>query len=306
MLNDVIIIGGSYAGLSAAMSLGRALRCILIIDAGQPANRQTPHSHNFITHDGQSPAVIATLAREQVLAYPTVSLVNDLVGKVQQTATGFAVTTKNGNTYETRKLLLATGVADQLPAIDGLSECWGISVLHCPYCHGYEVAGQRIGILANGDTAIEMVRLIQQWSKQLTLFTNGPATFDPVQTAQVEWLNVPIIETTISTVIHERGYMQHLQSIDGTTYALDALFVRSTVAYRNPLAEQLGCSFNDMNLIQTTEFGQTGIAGVYAAGDNSSPLRAVSVAVANGTKVGAFLNRELIEEDLSIRLAITA
>ncbi len=296
---DVIIVGGSYAGLSAAMALGRALRHVLIINAGEPANRQTPYAHNFLTHDGQPPAVIADIARQQVLAYPTITFKNDSVVGAVQTDRGFEVTTKSGQPYQSRKLLLATGVVDQLPAIDGLADCWGISALHCPYCHGYEVAGQRIGVLANGDLAVEMVRLIQQWSKQLTLFTNGPATLTPDQLDQLTRLNVPIVEPTVRQMVHRQGYVQHLLADDGTTYPLDALFVRPIIAKSNPLADQLGCVSNGMNLIEVTEFGQTNVVGVYAAGDNSTMLRAVSAAVANGTKAGAFLNRELTENDLA-------
>lgn len=295
---DVIIIGGSYAGLSAAMALGRALRHVVILDAGEPANRQTPHSHNFLTHEGTPPAAIADIARQQVLAYPTITFKNDKVVGAEQTDGGFEVATQSGQQYQTRKLLLATGVVDQLPAIDGLADCWGISALHCPYCHGYEVAGQRIGILANGDMAVEMVRLIQQWSKQLTLFTIGPATLTPEQRDQLTRLNVPIVEPTVQQMVHQKGYVQHLL-VDGTTYPLDALFVRPTVANSNPLADQLGCVSNAMNLIEANEFGQTNVVGVYAAGDNSTMMRAVSAAVANGTKAGAFLNRELTENDLA-------
>ncbi|AQG77883.1 NAD(P)/FAD-dependent oxidoreductase [Spirosoma montaniterrae] len=299
---DVLIIGGSYAGLSAALTLARSLRQVLVIDAGQPCNRQTPHSHNFITHDGTPPALIADRAREQVLAYPTVSFVHDFATEAARINSGFVVTTQSGRQYKARKVLLATGVVDQLPVIDGLAECWGISALHCPYCHGYEVAGQRIGVLANGDLAVEMVRLIQQWSKQVTLFTNGPATFSQEQKTLFQQLNVPVAESPVLAVVHQEGQVQHLQLADGSAQAVDALFVRPVVAHRNPLAEQLGCESNDMKLIQANEFGQTNVPGLYVAGDNSFPLRAVSVAVANGMKAGSFVNRELIEEDLIERL----
>ncbi len=280
------------------MSLARARRQVLLIDAGQPSNRQTPHSHNFITHDGTPPADIADAARRQVLAYPTVSIIRDFAAEAKRLDSGFAVTTRSGQRYEARKLLLATGVVDALPAIDGLTDCWGISALHCPYCHGYEVAGQHIGIFANGDLAVELVRLLQQWSKQLIVFTNGPATFLPEHKILVERLNITVVETDVQRVVHQRGYVQHLLLADGSVRVVDALFIRPTVAHRNPLADQLGCESNEMKLIQVNEFGQTNVPGLYAAGDNSMPLRAVSMAVASGTKVGAFLNRELTNDEL--------
>jgi thioredoxin reductase len=300
MKHDAIIIGGSYAGLSAAMALGRSLRNVLLIDAGEPANRQTPHAHNLLTHDGRPPADIAAEARAQVLAYPTVALLTDRATTAHQTDVGFAITTESGAMHEGRKLVLATGVPDQLPNVPGLAACWGISVLHCPYCHGYEVAGQAIGILANGDMVVEMTRLIQQWSKHLTLFTNGPATLDAAQREQIERLDVPIVEATLTEVVHEAGYVRHLLTPGGNTYPLDALFVRPTVAHANPLAEQLGGTINAMKLIEVNAFGQTNVPGLYAVGDCSSPLRAISAAIASGGIAGAFLNRELIEEGLGM------
>src|SRR5690606_26609566 len=136
---DVIIIGGSYAGLSAAMALGRALRNVLIIDGGSPCNRQTPHSHNFITQDGEKPHIIAEKARTQVLQYPTIKFITGIAHSGFKTEFGFTITTKANETFEAKKLIFATGLKDNMPDIKGFSECWGISVIHCPYCHGYEV-----------------------------------------------------------------------------------------------------------------------------------------------------------------------
>src|SRR5690606_37550650 len=157
---DVIIVGGSYAGLSAAMALGRSLRKVLVIDSGFPCNRQTPHSHNFITQDGETPFAISQKAREQVMRYPTVRFLDDLALGAAKTATGFTVSTKSGDTFLSRKLITATGIADQLPEIKGFAACWGISVIHCPYCHGYEFRNQRTGILANGDRAFHLASLV--------------------------------------------------------------------------------------------------------------------------------------------------
>src|SRR5690606_408454 len=135
---DVIIIGGSYAGLSSAMTLGRALRNVLMIDSGKPCNRQTPHSHNFITQDGEEPGTIAEKAKAQVLKYDTVKFLNDLAVSGKKTENGFVIATETGKEFATKKLVFATGVKDIMPGIKGFSECWGISVIHCPYCHGYE------------------------------------------------------------------------------------------------------------------------------------------------------------------------
>lgn len=140
---EVIIIGGSYAGLSAAMALGRALRNVLIIDSGLPCNRQTPYSHNFITQDGEKPNIIAEKAKAQVLKYNTIKFLNDFVVSGKKNENGFVITTKTGEEYISKKLIFATGIKDIMPDIKGFAECWGTSVIHCPYCHGYEVKREK-------------------------------------------------------------------------------------------------------------------------------------------------------------------
>ena len=302
---DVIIVGGSYAGLSAAMVLGRSLRNVLVIDNGKPCNRQTPHSHNFLTRDGETPANISFIAKKQVLQYPTVSFLTDLAINAYSESVGFVVETATGQQFKSKKMLLATGVEDQMPAITGFAECWGRSVLHCPYCHGYEVHGQQLGILANGDTAYEMVRHIQHWSPTMTLFTNGPATLTSDQRQIINQLNVPILEVEIAAIEHENGQLKNLRFTDGSAYELDAIFSRVPFRQHSDLANQLGCDLAESGLIKATEFGQTNVAGVCVAGDNSSSMRQVSLAVTKGNLAGVWINRELIEEDLAVRLQVS-
>src|SRR5689334_3705559 len=143
---DVIIIGGSYAGLATAMALGRALRNVLVIDGGNPCNKQTPHSHNFLTNDGKTPKEIASLAKQQVRMYSTVSFLDGFATAGLKTTSGFEVQTQAGEVFTSKKLVFATGIRDVMPSIPGFAESWGISVLHCPYCHGYEVRHQKTGI----------------------------------------------------------------------------------------------------------------------------------------------------------------
>src|SRR5688572_21015675 len=165
---DVIIIGGSYAGLAAGMALGRALRKVLIIDSGEPCNRQTPHSHNFLTHDGRPPGEIAKLARQQVQLYNTIRFLQGVAALGIKTEGGFEITQDSGEIFGAKKLIFATGIRDIMPDIDGFKSSWGISVLHCPYCHGYEVRNQRTGILGNGENGFELTKLISNWTKDLT------------------------------------------------------------------------------------------------------------------------------------------
>jgi thioredoxin reductase len=173
---EIIIIGGSYSGLSAAMSLGRALRNVLIIDSERPRNKQTPYSHNFLTQDGKTPMQIATLAKEQVSQYKTVKFYSGLAVRGAKTEKGFEIRTQAGDLFYSKKLILATGLKDIIPDIKGFAECWGISVIHCPYCHGYEVKNEKTGILGNGDYGFEFSRLVNNWTKDLTLYTNGKST----------------------------------------------------------------------------------------------------------------------------------
>lgn len=303
---DVIIVGGSYAGLSAALVLGRSLRRVLVIDAGQPANRQTPHSHGFLTRDGATPAELAAIARQQVSQYPTVQFWSDKVILTEATSSGFSVTTGGGVQFRARKLLLATGIYDIMPDLPGFAECWGRSVLHCPYCHGYEVHGEPLGILANGELGYEMATLIQQWTNQLTLFTNGPLTLTDSQRQNLEQLGIALVETPVAAIEHEAGSLTALLLADGNRAHPKAVFARVPFQQSSDLAHQLGCQLTEQQLIQTTDFGETNVPGVFAAGDATTMFRQVAIAVANGGKAGAWINRELIADDLRQRLNLVA
>ncbi|NID10023.1 NAD(P)/FAD-dependent oxidoreductase [Fibrella aestuarina] len=299
---DVLIIGGSNAGLSAAMLLGRSLRRVLVIDAGKPCNRQTPHSHGFLTRDGETPATMSAIARDQAGKYPTVQFLADTVVSAAQADHGFTVTTTSGASFSARKLLLSTGVADIMPDLAGFADCWGISVLHCPYCHGYEVHSQPLGILANGEMGYELATLIQHWTDQLTLYTNGPSTLDDTQRQTLEQLHIPIIETPVDALEHESGQLTALRFTDGTRAHPTAIFARVPFQHHTDIADQLGCAMTKNNLIQASEFGETNVPGLFAAGDITNPFRQVAIAIANGSKAAAWINRELIAEDLQLRL----
>ena len=294
---EVVIIGGSYAGLSAAMALGRALRNVLVIDSGKPCNAQTPHSHNFITQDGETPAAIAARAKEQVMHYPTLQFLNDTAVAVSGENADFVVSTNSGLTINTKKILFATGVKDIMPAIEGFAACWGISVIHCPYCHGYEYRGQNTGILMNGDTAIDMAELIDNWTSQLTIFTNGKSTISNARLEQFLQLSrVQVVEKEISSLQHINGQLQHIEFTDGSAQTLDALYARPAFVQQSNIPELLGCHFTEGGYLAVDEMQKTNIPGVYAAGDNITMRRSVSGAVATGGLAGAIINHELIAD----------
>ncbi|WP_400193301.1 NAD(P)/FAD-dependent oxidoreductase [Hymenobacter sp. B81] len=297
---DAVIVGGSYAGLGAALMLARALRRVLVVDGGRPCNRQTPHSHGFLTRDGETPARMTELAREQLLAYPTVALWYDTVERAEPTAAGFALTTRTGQRVQARRLLLATGVMDELPPLPGFAECWGISVLHCPYCHGYEVHGQPLGVLANGDAGFEFGRLLHQWSPDLRLLTNGPATFTAGQAAALAARGIGVEEQPLTALRHQQGQLQAVVLADGRELPLTALFARVPFRQHSDLAAQLGCAHTEAGYIQVDELGLTTVPGVYAAGDATTMMRQLTAAAASGSKAGAAINRSLVEEDFAL------
>jgi thioredoxin reductase len=293
---DVIIVGGSYAGLSAAMSLGRSLRKVLIIDSGLPCNRQTPHSHNFITHDGETPKAIADKAREQVLKYETVHIQQGLAVSATKTADGFELTTADGAVIATRKLLFATGVKDQMPAIPGFAECWGITVIHCPYCHGYEVKQERTGIMSNGDIGFEFSKLINNLTSELTLFTNGKSTLSLAQQEKLQKHKIGVVETEIAGFEHRNGRLEQVLLKDGSSMPLKAMYAKPSFVQHCDIPVQLGCALTEQGYLAVDMLGRTSVPGVYAAGDNTAMMRAVSLAVAGGGMAGAGINKELVEE----------
>lgn len=293
---DVIIIGGSYAGLAAAMALGRALRQVLVIDAGQPCNRQTPYSHNFLTNDGKAPAEIAKQARAQVEAYPSVSFIKGSVMAAAKTETGFIVQLQTGEKFTSYKLVLASGIKDLMPDISGFAESWGISVLHCPYCHGYEVRYQPTGILANGDAAYELGMLLFNWTNFLTIFTDGPVALTPAQIEKLQAHQIAIKEQNVLRLDHDKGQISHLVFRDGTREPLAALYARLPFEQSSSVAADLGCVLTPEGYIQVDAAQRTTVPGVYACGDNTTRIRTVANAVAMGTTTGLMLNREWIEE----------
>ena len=293
---DVIIIGGSYSGLAAAMALGRALKKVLIIDSAKPCNRQTPHSHNFITHDGQKPAEIAALAKEQVKRYQTVEFFSGLATDAEKTKYGFEIWTDSGEKFNASKLIFATGIKDIMPDIPGYAESWGISVLHCPYCHGYEVRNQKTGILGNGDFGFEFSVLISNWTDDLTLFTNGKSDLSIEQSAKLKKHKIRVVEAEIEQLEHENGYLKSVHFKDGSNTPVKALYARSAFVQHSAIPELLGCEINDEGYIRVNPAQKTNIEGIFACGDNCTRMRTVANAVAMGTTAGMMVNKELIEE----------
>ena len=293
---EVIIIGGSYAGLSAAMALGRSLRQVLIIDSGLPCNRQTPHSHNFITQDGEKPGVIVGKAKEQVLKYSSVQFLNDSAVSGKKTAAGFAITTQAGQAFTAKKLVFATGIKDSMPAIKGFAECWGISVVHCPYCHGYELRNRKTGIMANGERAFHLASLVNNLTDNLTVLTSGKAAFEPEQISKLKRHNIEIVETEVSEIEHHNGQVKNIVFNTGARMAFDGLYAALPFTQHSDIPALVGCELTEHGYLKVDGFQKTTIEGVFACGDNSTMMRSVATAVYGGNVVGAMINKELTDE----------
>lgn len=293
---DVIIIGGSYSGLAAGMALGRALKKVLIIDGGKPCNAQTPHSHNFLTQDGKKPSEIATLAKQQVEKYDTVTFFEGLVTNGTKIANGFEIQVTSGESFQANKLIFATGIKDEMPNIEGFSDCWGISMLHCPYCHGYEVRNKKTGILGNGEYGNELAKLISNWTDDLTLYTNGKSTLTVEQTKKLEKHTIKIVEKEIQGLEHKNGYLQNIIFKDGTKSEVKAIYSRNSFEQHCTIPEALGCELNDEGYIKVNISQETTIDDVYACGDNVTRLRSVANSVAMGTAAGMMASKKMILE----------
>ena len=294
-MDDVIIIGGSFAGLAAALNLGRARRKVTILDTGLPRNRFAGHAHGLLGHDGKPPSEILAEARAQLAPYDTVRFVNARA----QTASGepddFVVTTGDGEALKARRLLLSYGISDQLPAIPGFAECWGKSVIHCPYCHGFEYAGGRWGLVYSTPMSLHAPMLYGDWTDSITLFTDGH-DIPEAERSKLDKRGVTVVEGKVRSIQHAGGQLSSVVTADGAT-ELDALFAHPRIKPSSDLHEQLG--------LETTEtpFGialaiddkqKTSRDGIYAAGDLVSPMHSLTIAIYTGAMAGVNAQQSML------------
>ncbi|TGV11889.1 NAD(P)/FAD-dependent oxidoreductase [Mesorhizobium sp. M8A.F.Ca.ET.173.01.1.1] len=297
MQYDLAVVGGSFAGLSAAIQAARARRNVLVIDAGQPRNRFATHSHGFLGQDGRTPGAILDDARRQLLAYPTARLVTARADKaIANSTSDFEIAIDGGDTFGAARLVLATGVRDILPEVPGLAGQWGRTVLHCPYCHGYEVSGGPLGVLATGPMSIHQAQLISDWG-DVTLFGNGLIEPDAEEMLALDGKNVSFEPAPVSELGEDGagGLVVHLDG--GRKAGVKAMFTAPRNTMASPLAEQLGCDFKDGLLgpmISVDDRQQTTIPGVYAAGDAARAMHNIAFAVSGGTFAGVCAHQSLV------------
>lgn len=300
-LFDAIIIGGSFAGLSAALQIARTGRPILVIDAGRPRNRFAAASHGFFTQDGSNPLAMIAAAREQLLRYPGARLIEGEAAAVTGADGDFTVTTAAGDVFQSRKLVLAYGVSDRLPDVPGLAERWGKTVLHCPYCHGYEFAGRRLAVLQTHPMASHQALLVADWGP-MTLLLNGSPAPDAETAAKLAARGVAIEPLAVTGL---RGKGEDLEAVllaDGRALPVDALYVGPDPRHNSDVAARLGCAMDETPLgpiIRTDERKLTTVAGVFAAGDIARAPHNATFASADGVAAGVFLHQSLVFEPLA-------
>lgn len=296
MRHDAIVIGGSFAGLSAAIYIARARRSVRIIDTGLPRNRFASHSHGFFTQDGSAPAAMLATARSQVAAYPTSGFVDGEAVGATRNAEGFAVALATGEVLESARLVLAFGISDDLPEVPGLAERWGKSVLHCPYCHGFEFSGQRLGVLHLSPLSIHQALLIAEWGPT-TLYLNGASRPDEAALAELRKRGIAIEPAPVKALRGEGDRLSAIELADGRMSETDALYIGARTRLNSGIAEQLGCELDEGPLgafIRTDEQKATTVPGVYAAGDITRVAHSATFASADGVMAGTALHRSLV------------
>jgi len=294
---DVIIIGGGPAGLNAALVLGRCKRTVLVFDSGTPRNKHSHGIHNYITRDGILPADFLQLAQKEIRKY-NVKFLKAEISQAKKNKKGFVVTDKAANQYYSKKLLVATGVKDKLPAIPGIEEFYGRSVFHCPYCDAWEIKDKSIAVYAKNKNGFPLAVSLKTWSKDVTLYTDGRNYLKSSEKEILERKKINVVTTRIRSVEGKNGQIKNIVLIGGEKKTCDGLFFVNGFAQQSHLAEQLGCRLNKNGVIETNRLEQTQTPGLYVAGDSSKDMHFVVVAAAEGAKASVNINKELQKEEM--------
>ncbi|TIL77497.1 MAG: NAD(P)/FAD-dependent oxidoreductase [Mesorhizobium sp.] len=296
-MDDVIIIGGSFAGLAAALQLGRARRKVTVLDTGLPRNRFAGHSHGMLGHDHKPPLDILAEARRQLARYPAISLVNARADKVSGGIDDFSVLMGDGESLGARRLILSYGITDQMPDVPGFAESWGTSIVPCPYCDGFEVAGQHWGLVWSGPQSHNQARLFHDWTDRLTVFADGHDIPTDIR-ADLERRNTPIVDGRITEITRHGGRNPTLKLASGRDVAVDILFAHPRNKPSAGLHESLGLATAATPLgivLKVDERRETSMPGIYAAGDLTNPMiPSVTTASWQGAMAGIFAQQSML------------
>jgi thioredoxin reductase len=299
---DVAVIGGGAAGLSAALVLTRARRRVVVIDAGQPRNAPAAHMQGFLSRDGMAPAELLAAGRDEVTSYggrivtDTVTSISPLPGHHGPL---FEVATATGSRFTARRVLVTTGLRDDIPNIPGVAERWGRDLLHCPYCHGYEVRDQLLGILGGSPESVAHALLIRQWTDDVVLFANG-TTLTANQREQLVASAVGIVEEPVTRLLIDNDQLAGVELASGSTVPRVAVFVRPQFVPNDTLLTDLGCTVTDQGWVDVDPTGQTDVPGVWAAGNAVNPRAQVITAAGEGSGAAIAINNDLVNEDTQL------
>jgi thioredoxin reductase len=296
---DCIIVGAGPGGLSAALMLGRCRRRVLVCHAGDTRNARARGLHSYLTRDGTPPVEFLRLARKEVEEYPTIEFLPTEVVDARRTGQGFSVVLSDRTELQTRKLLLATGVVDELPDIAGLESLYGTSVHHCPYCDGWEWRDQPIAVYGRGEAGAAMVLGLTVWTDDLVLCTDGPSELSDKQREELGGMNVQVREDEVVRLEGQRGLLSRIIFADGEPLPRRALFLCSGQHQRSDLALRLGCRFTEKGAVNTGSCEVTDVPGLYVAGDASKEAQFVIVAAAEGAEAGMAINKALLKDELA-------
>ena len=291
---DVVIVGGGPAGLSAALNLGRARKRVLLCDAGPRRNAAAVHIHGFVTRDGTAPADFRRIGRQQLESYANVEARDVQAEEIRGERGAFEVRLDTGR-VEARRILLCTGMVDELPDIDGYRELWGRSIFQCPYCHGWEVQDRKFGFLAPNVDALDFALFLRAWTGDVAVLTDGRYAVPPEARMRLEGAGVHVEERRIARLSASEGHLELVELADGNSLPLDVLFARPPQR-QVAVVESLGLTLDSGGYVQLDEHRQTSIPGIYAGGDLITPVQSAVLAAASGMQAAAMLNHELTLE----------
>ena len=300
---DVLIIGAGPAGLAAALTLGRCLRHVLLADGGPPRNAASPAVHGFLSRDGTAPAELLRLGREQLRPYETVEIAGLSIAAIAPHRGGFRASgrdtaTDAPRTLTARRVLLATGVADVLPPLPGFRELWGTGVLHCPYCHGYEVRGQPLAVYGRGRTAVGLALLVSRWSPDVVVVTDGPGHLTDHLRRRLRCLGIAVRTEPVARLVgHADGTLRCVEFANGDYLERSALFLHAAQEQRSGLAAALGLRLNGRGAVWVDKNQQTSRPGIFAAGDATPGQQQALIAAAKGNQAAICLNENLTREE---------
>lgn len=288
---DVVVIGGGMAGMAAALQLGRARQRVRLVDGGAPRNRKVSHSHGLLTRDGASPAELIAAGRQDLANYPNIVVRQELIQKISGASDAWQIGLASGEQIGARRLILATGVRDELLPIPGLQERLGQEVQFCPYCHGYEWRDQPLAVLALDENGLHHAQLLMQWSQDLTVYTHGRA-MNPELLAGLERAGIKLEQEPLLEVAPCPEGIEVITSTSSLVYA--GLFTAPQKMHQSPLVAELGCNLTPQGFIAVDAMQQTSVPGVFAAGDCARMMHSLSFAVSDGMMAGVACHRSLI------------